>query len=593
MTDANALFAAAEQALAAGRIDDARKALATVLRAVGEHPAVLHLAALVEKKAGAGDAAKQFFRRALKVAPQDPAIHGNHANLLGDLGESDAALAAYERALAIAPGFIDARYNHALLLHRLHRSHEALADLERVTRESPLLAKGHAAQGQILRSIERIDEAAAAYDRALAIEPMRPVARHARARIAMERGESDAAERYRVALTAQPDDIELILGLAEAMAAVGDPGAVPYLTRAVRTQPSWAEGHARLAAMRAEAGEGADFAEHFDAAITANPGDFALRQAHWRALAAAGDGTAARAAIDATIAALGRDDVITLIEAANLASETGDLAAAERTLSGLPQDSAVLAARGRNSLRAGDAQAAAALLERAIALQPGLIAGWAHLSLAWRLLGDDRHQWLCELPGLVAAIDLGLDQEWIEQLGDTLRAIHRTRAHPLGQSLRGGTQTQGRLFWRTEPALRALHARLAQAVDTHRRALPPHDAAHPLLRHRDTAMRITGSWSVQLARSGFHVQHIHPEGLLSSALYVALPDRTSDADPQAGWLELGRPPAELGLDLAPITTIEPRVGRLALFPSYLFHGTRPFSNGTRLTVAFDVTTAND
>jgi len=29
-------------------------------------------------------------------------------------------------------------------------------------------------------------------------------------------------------------------------------------------------------------------------------------------------------------------------------------------------------------------------------------------------------------------------------------------------------------------------------------------------------------------------------------------------------------------------------GRLVLFPSYLYHGTRPFSAGERLSVAFDV-----
>jgi hypothetical protein len=34
--------------------------------------------------------------------------------------------------------------------------------------------------------------------------------------------------------------------------------------------------------------------------------------------------------------------------------------------------------------------------------------------------------------------------------------------------------------------------------------------------------------------------------------------------------------------------IRPHVGRLALFPSTLFHGTRPFSAGERMTVAFDV-----
>ncbi|HYD23379.1 MAG TPA: putative 2OG-Fe(II) oxygenase [Croceibacterium sp.] len=35
-------------------------------------------------------------------------------------------------------------------------------------------------------------------------------------------------------------------------------------------------------------------------------------------------------------------------------------------------------------------------------------------------------------------------------------------------------------------------------------------------------------------------------------------------------------------------TIEPRPGRLVLFPSAMWHGTRPFPAGERLTVAFDV-----
>jgi len=34
--------------------------------------------------------------------------------------------------------------------------------------------------------------------------------------------------------------------------------------------------------------------------------------------------------------------------------------------------------------------------------------------------------------------------------------------------------------------------------------------------------------------------------------------------------------------------IEPKPGRLALFPSWMWHGTRPFAEGERITVAFDV-----
>jgi len=40
--------------------------------------------------------------------------------------------------------------------------------------------------------------------------------------------------------------------------------------------------------------------------------------------------------------------------------------------------------------------------------------------------------------------------------------------------------------------------------------------------------------------------------------------------------------------LPPIRTIEPKPGRLVLFPSTMWHGTRPFDAGERLTVAFDV-----
>jgi hypothetical protein len=55
-----------------------------------------------------------------------------------------------------------------------------------------------------------------------------------------------------------------------------------------------------------------------------------------------------------------------------------------------------------------------------------------------------------------------------------------------------------------------------------------------------------------------------------------------------GWLQLGAPPSELGLDLQPYRMIEPRPGRLILFPSTMWHGTLPFAAGERLTVAFDV-----
>jgi hypothetical protein len=88
---------------------------------------------------------------------------------------------------------------------------------------------------------------------------------------------------------------------------------------------------------------------------------------------------------------------------------------------------------------------------------------------------------------------------------------------------------------------------------------------------------------------GFHVNHIHPEGWISSALYIALPDEVRDATDRSGHIQFGVPPIELGLALPPRRIVKPQVGELVLFPSYMWHGTVPFTSAQpRITVAFDL-----
>jgi len=107
-----------------------------------------------------------------------------------------------------------------------------------------------------------------------------------------------------------------------------------------------------------------------------------------------------------------------------------------------------------------------------------------------------------------------------------------------------------------------------------------------MLRHRrDGPVRFAGSWSVRLQGSGFHSHHIHPQGWISSAFYVAVPEQLEG---EQGWLTLGEPQAELRIDLPPIRRIAPKPGQLVLFPSMMWHGTLPFDAGERMTVAFDV-----
>lgn len=583
--DINALYARAERAFAAGQHAAARADLQQVLKLAGPHPAVLHLAALNEARAGDAAAARASFARALAAAPGDGQVHNNFANFLKGQGDHDGALRHYGEALRHAPALLQARLNRAILLNRLNRPAEARRDADALLAVRPDDPAVRQTSGAIHLALGQLDAAAGDFEAVLARLPDDVKALHGRARVAMIAGEEALAIcLYRQALVQSPDDRELALGLAEALEAAGEDGGAAILERTVGMQPAWAAGHIALARMRAEAGAGDSFDAHFRAAVEARPQDRALALAHVACLHAADRPAAALAALDTMIARTGRDATSDAHEAL-LATDLGEEDRARAALARLPAGAAPLA-RARLALRTGAADEAAAVLEPLARADLEAVALWAHLDLAWRLLGDARHQWLSGQPGLVATQDIEYAGDW-GALANVLRGLHRARAHPIGQSLRGGTQTRGRLFGRPEPEIARLAEAIMAAVQRHLLALPPADPTHPLLRDRGKSPRFSGSWSVRLAGGGFHVAHIHPEGRLSSACYIALPDEI-DGDDRPGWLEVGGPPAELGLDLKPLHLIRPQPGRLALFPSTLFHGTRPFGAGERLTVAFDV-----
>jgi hypothetical protein len=205
------------------------------------------------------------------------------------------------------------------------------------------------------------------------------------------------------------------------------------------------------------------------------------------------------------------------------------------------------------------------------------------------MTGDPRREWLESDPRLVSVTDITSSLPPLETLATALRSLHVARGEYLDQSVRGGTQTDGPLLSRIDPVVRQLRSAIVGAVKDHLARLPAPDPAHPTLRHRrDRRVRFAGSWSVRLRSGGRHSNHVHPLGWLSSALYVALPRRTEGDAEEAGWFTLGAPDEKLGLDLPPWRTIEPAPGRLVLFPSSMWHGTVPFVDGERLTVAFDV-----
>jgi hypothetical protein len=72
--------------------------------------------------------------------------------------------------------------------------------------------------------------------------------------------------------------------------------------------------------------------------------------------------------------------------------------------------------------------------------------------------------------------------------------MHRASAQPIGQSVRGGTQTSGQLFLRNEPEITMLTDALAVAIRNLSATFPP-----PILATRCSS---TATWEWRSARAG-------------------------------------------------------------------------------------------
>jgi hypothetical protein len=92
-------------------------------------------------------------------------------------------------------------------------------------------------------------------------------------------------------------------------------------------------------------------------------------------------------------------------------------------------------------------------------------------------------------------------------------------------------------------------------------------------------------WSVKLRPGGYHIDHVHPQGWLSSACYI----ETVAPKGREGWIRFGQPGVKTQPAMEAEHFVEPKPGMLVLFPSYMWHGTVPFTGDKpRLTFAFDL-----
>lgn len=260
-----------------------------------------------------------------------------------------------------------------------------------------------------------------------------------------------------------------------------------------------------------------------------------------------------------------------------------------------PPDPDLYCAAASVALRRDDPQKAVALCVRALQLSPYSQQALSILSVGLRAQSDERDEMLNGYDRFIQVFDLeppagfsGME-DFNAELCNYLEGIHPAARKYRNQTLRMGTQTHGDLFGAGHELVERLQIRIHEALDRYIAGLKE-DAGHPFLSRRTRHMRYNGSWSSRLGDCGFHVNHIHPRGWISSCYYVGVPDVTKDESQRQGWIKFGESDFEHLREKNPARrAVRPVPGRLVLFPSYMWHGTNPFHAPTaRTTIAFDV-----
>jgi tetratricopeptide (TPR) repeat protein len=553
---------------AQGRVQEAIDFYTHAIRVEPDKPeAYRHLAQLL-RAATRPDEAVQVLQEALKIAPSDARTHLELGLAFAAKPDFPEAETHYREALRLQPDLVPASQALSAALIAQERP----GDVETVVEAAlnrPTLAPRERAGLKLNLGIARVQQNRAAEGLALvneaqSIVPNLPQADYARANTLQMLGRMEEAERaYLMALNRNPLDLRAHLGLNQLLYRMASPNFLRSYDEAVRLHPQAAALHGEKAKFLFLAGRYDDAKAAFTRALDRDPANIAWREGLGGVLARLGDFGAAA------------DEYERLLQSGRATLDTR-------------------CGYAECLLRAGDPRKALPIAEEAIARHPDDQLALALWGVALRQLSDEREHELNDYENFVRVYDLAAPQGFADMaafnaaLNTALDPLHTDRREHINQTLRLGTKTLGNLFGTGNEMVDRLQARIDEAVADYVAQMKPH-AAHPLLRRSGAGFAYAGSWSVRLADCGFHTNHVHPRGWISSAYYVDVPEATADPEQRQGWIKFGEPNFDAGFAEPVARAVQPVRGRLVLFPSYTWHGTIPFrSHATRTTIAFDV-----
>ena len=261
-----------------------------------------------------------------------------------------------------------------------------------------------------------------------------------------------------------------------------------------------------------------------------------------------------------------------------------------------PDNPQILESHGQSLIRAGRAGDAVGVLMKAHRIVPRLSSVIGTMTIAMAEADDPALNTIVDYDADVVTQTLPSPPGFsdIAAFNDALHAElekhHQKGSLPLDQTMRGGTQIPNNLFRNASGHVLTVRTLIFDAIRSYVDGLAD-DPDHPFLRYINRDFQFTGAWSTILYGAGYDASHIHNEGWLSGVYYVKVPDLDVDRWASGeGCIQFGAPPdAFVSERNRTRRLVRPQPGLLVLFPSYVWHGVKPFTQeGLRHSIAFDI-----
>jgi tetratricopeptide (TPR) repeat protein len=572
------------------------EAAEAILGRISDQPSAQHLLALVRLRQGRILEALDLLKSAVAAQPWEAQTQLNYGKVLAVLGRHSEAIVSFQTSIALSRETDDAILALGKSHHTLGNFAEAIDCYSRYLKVRPNHAPTRLALGQAFVAAGRPAQATECLlpalggtkDPRLSSELHHGLSRAYRMRLDYAAALESLQKAVELNPALEGADHERA-GLLEAAQSL--PEAISAYEHILECEPANAWAHRKYNDLLYRLGRSEEFLVSYNRAPRAK--DLLLDKAQF--LLHTGNWEEAKSCFDAVLSRYGDDRQAAL--GIGLSFLKGDqIAQAIDALDGAAgrhSDSADIHCNLAIALaQTGDGHKAIHAVRRSLDIDPLSQTSLAVLGTCLRLTGDAEDEKLNGYDEFVRVFDLepptgfadmaAFNVELIAELGK----LHPKTGGYLRQSLRGGTQTIDNLLDAELPLVKMLRTRLQHAVGLYIAGLRQDDR-HPLLSRRSRDFRFLGSWSSRLHEKGFHINHLHPGGWISSCYYAEVPQVASDGAQKQGWIKFGQPSFPCGLEAR--HSIQPIPGRLVLFPSYMWHGTNPFhEDRSRTTVAFDV-----